>query len=95
MVKVGPKHFRNILHIMPSEPQNVFFSCHQQSDTFNIDGRAYALRPVTRTLSPLRETRGTGREIRTVDLGNVADVSHEAERELREMTDDTSTANTS
>ena len=56
---------------------------------FSLDGRPYVLRPVARTLPP-RTTRGTARAVRTVDLGDVTEMSHEAERELREMKDDTS-----
>ena len=65
------------------------FSCHEQSGMFNLAGRPYILRPVARTLN-VRTTRGTRRAIRTVDLGDVTEMSHEAERELREMTDDIS-----
>ena len=60
------------------------FSCFLQSGTFNIGGRPYVLRSVTRTLPPVRESRGNGRMVRTVDLGDVTEMSHEIERELRE-----------
>ena len=62
----------------------------KQRGTFNIGGRPYVLRPVARTLSPMRDSRGTGRAIRTVDLGDVTEMSHEAKHELRGKIDDIS-----
>ena len=54
----------------------------------NREERPYVLHPVTRTLPPVNGSRRTGRAIRTVDLGDVTEMSHEAKRDLREMVDD-------
>ena len=43
-----------------------------------IGGNSYVLRTVTRTLPPRRESRGTERAVRTVDLGDVTDMSYDA-----------------
>ena len=55
-----------------------------------IGGNPYVLRSVTRTLPPKRESRGIGRAIRTVDLGDVTEMSYDAKREISGVIDDPS-----
>ena len=55
-----------------------------------IGGSPYVLRTVTRTLSPMRESRGTERAVRTVDLGDVTEMSYDAKREISGVVDDPS-----
>ena len=61
-----------------------------QRGTFMIDGNPYVLRPVTRTLPTRRESRGTGRVIRTVDLGDITESSYDAKSEMTGVIDDPS-----